>query len=127
MKERQRYLKDELAMCSGKTVFIGMRSSFFYVGPAEEAIADMDLLGIMSRCSTAIVSGKADAAMLKDGGRPDISCSLVKKAYPRSGSDDEFVIVVEGRDPGAFWTRDEYLSGRRKLVSILGCVNENAT
>ena len=59
---------------------------------------------------------------MKAVGRCDIGKRSVVRTYERdlSGNDDGLVTLVEGKEFGAFWTRDEYLDGRKALVDALG-------
>ena len=111
-------LMDVLARCHGKTVLIGVRSSFFFIGPCEEAISDIDLLGIMARCCVALVAHNDISRFLNPC---DIGQRKVLKTYVRNPdyAADEIVIVIEGREFGSFWTREEYLSGKCALESLM--------
>lgn len=113
-------LMEELAHQSGKTVLIGVRSSFFFIGPAEEAMSDIDLIGKMSQACVSLVSqNRIPKSMMKKMESSNIGERRVVRTYPRDSSDDEVVILIEGSEFGAFWTRDEYLSGRRALIDAL--------
>ena len=111
-------LRDELARHMGKTVFLGARSSFFYVGPCEEAISDLFLIGLMECSYTAIGHSNGSSRSrsrfrLKDrlvGERP------VVDVYDR---DDGVVILVEGGGFGTFWTRNEYLAGKDVFLKAI--------
>lgn len=114
-------LIEELNKEKGKTVLIGVRSSFFFIGPAEEAIEDLHLIGIMSHVCVALVSQRCMPRTMPDSVfEEDIGRRKVVKKYNRDISDDEVVILIDGNEFGAFWTRDEYLSGRRALIEALG-------
>lgn len=114
-------LSDELARHKGKTVFIGVRSSFFFIGPSEEASHDLVEIGLMARCCVPLSAHKDITRFLK---RPpeDIGRRKVLKTYVRNPDygDDEIVILVEGKEFGAFWTREEYLAGMRELSASMG-------
>ena len=117
-------LIDELAANSGKNVMIGVRSSFFFIGPAEEAIADMHIVGLMARfCLPFYSHKKVPFKVLKKASMSeDVGKRKVLRTYLRDpiGNDDDIVIIVEGNEFGAFWTRDEYLDGRKALIEALG-------
>ena len=112
---------DELAKHKGKTVLLGVRSSFFFVGPCEEALADMPLLGIMARCCVPLMAHKDVTKFLKHGLDDSIGKRKVIKSYDRYPEYrcDERVIIVDGREFGSFWARDEYLAGRKALVAAI--------
>lgn len=113
-------LIDELSRHKGKTVMLGVRSSFFFIGPSEEAIADIRIVGIMAHVCVAISMNKrpSKSAIAKV---EDIGKRRVVKTYVRNPDDggDEIVILVEGSEFGSFWSRDEYLAGRRALLSAM--------
>lgn len=115
-------LIEELNKQKGKTVLIGVRSSFFFIGPSEEAISDMKLIGIMAHVCVSLMSQRCiPKSMEKFIGSEDIGNRNVIKTYERDISDeDEVVILIDGNEFGAFWTRDEYLSGRQALIEALG-------
>ena len=117
-------LIDELAAQSGKNVLIGVRSSFFFIGPAEEAIADMHLVGLLARFCVAFASNKrvSKNSLRKAEMSEDIGKRKVLRTYVRdpAGNEDDVVIIVDGKEFGAFWTRDEYLDGRKALIEALG-------
>jgi len=117
-------LIDELARLKGKNVMIGVRSSFFFIGPAEEAVTDIHLAGLMARFCVALAAGKriSPNALRKAATAEDLGKRKVIRSYVRdpAGGDGDVVILVEGREFGAFWTRDEYLDGRRALIEALG-------
>jgi len=117
-------LIDELAKHNGKTVLLGVRSSFFFIGPCEEAQRDMRLIGLMARVCVAIAAHKklSVAVLTKLRNAPgDIGERRVVRAYVRNPDlgGDEIVILVEGKEFGSFWTRDEYLAGRQTLQDAL--------
>lgn len=116
MNITQRTLHDELAKHTGKTVFLGARSSFFYIGPCEEAISDLFLIGLMECSYAAIgrIARNSDGNAQKPRARFKIKDALVgdrhvTEIYNRG---DGVVILVEGGGFGAFWTRNEYLAGK---------------
>lgn len=116
MKRSGRTLLSELAKCAGKTVCIGSRSSFFFIGPAEEAMEDMPILGAIARFCVALLAHKhvklpKNLAMGGMGGR-----KVLKKYYRDTAEGKEAVIIVEGSEMGAFWTRGEYLAGKKLLL-----------
>ena len=112
-------LVDELRRQKGKTVMLGVRSSFFFIGPSEEALEDIDAIGIMARACVSLAANKS----VRHVSRQDIGCRKVVKTYVRSlatlDSPEEVVILIEGNEFGAFWTRDEYLSGRKALEASI--------
>lgn len=117
-------LIDELAKHNGKTVLLGVRSSFFFIGPCEEAQRDMRLIGLMARVCVAIAAHKklSVAVLTKLRNAPgDIGERRVVKTYVRNPDlgRDEIVILIEGKEFGSFWTRDEYLAGRQTLQDAL--------
>lgn len=112
-------LVDELRRHKGKTVMLGVRSSFFFIGPSEEALEDIDAIGIMAKACVSLAANKS----VRHVSRQDIGCRKVVKTYVRSqatlDSPEEVVILIEGNEFGAFWTRDEYLSGRKALEASI--------
>lgn len=116
----QTCLVDELRKHIGKTVCIGVRSSFFFIGPADEAIKDIRLLGMMSKLCVAIASRRSiGRKALKSAVSSDIGERIVQRVYNRNPNNDEKVIIVEGGEFGAFWNREEYIAGRKVLVGAL--------
>lgn len=117
-------LIDELAKHNGKTVLLGVRSSFFFIGPCEEAQRDMRLIGLMARVCVAIAAHKklSVAVLTKLRNAPgDIGERRVVRTYVRNPDlgGNEIVILIEGKEFGSFWTRDEYLAGRQTLQDAL--------
>jgi len=117
-------LIDELSRHNGKTVLLGVRSSFFFIGPCEEAQRDMRLIGLMARVCVAIAAHKklSVAVLTKLRNAPgDIGERRVVRTYVRNPDlgGDEIVILIEGKEFGSFWTRDEYLAGRQTLQDAL--------
>lgn len=112
-------LIDELRRHKGKTVMLGVRSSFFFIGPSEEALEDIEAVGIMAKACVSIAANK----VVRHIERHDIGCRKVVKTYVRNqatlDSPEEVVILIEGSEFGAFWTRDEYLSGRKALEASI--------
>ena len=121
MRKVKRCLLDELALHKGKTVMIGARSSFFFIGPSEEAISDIETLGLMNKYCVTLYNHKKlpKSAALERGsevGNRDVRDVFAPISAPRSES---VVILVSGKEFGMFWTRDEYLSGRKALLEEL--------
>lgn len=110
----------ELARHTGKIVFLGVKSSFFFVGPCEEALRDISFLDAMERSYAAFMGRKTGFGQKgSSGGR--IADRKVRKVYPRdSGRPREVVILLEGGGFGMFWTRREYLAGRIVLRKAIG-------
>ena len=117
-------LIDELAAHIGKNVMIGVRSSFFFIGPAEEAISDIHIVGLLAKFCIAFSAHKrvSKRALRKAEISEDVGMRKVVRTYVRDpiGIDDDVVIIVEGKEFGAFWTREEYLDGRKALIEALG-------
>ena len=115
----QRTLIEELSRHKGKTVMLGVRSSFFFIGPSEEALEDIDAVGIMAKACISLAANKS----VRHVSRQDIGRRKVVKTYVRNHatkeSPEEMVILIEGDAFGAFWTRDEYLSGRKALEASI--------
>lgn len=111
---------DELRRQKGKTVMLGVRSSFFFIGPSEEALVDIEAVGMMAKACVSLAANKG----LRRVERTDIGSRKVVRTYVRSHatleSPEEVVILIEGSEFGAFWTRDEYLSGRKALEASIG-------
>ena len=117
-------LIDELPKYNGKTVLLGVRSSFFFIGPCEEAQRDMRLIGLMARVCVAVAAHKklSVAVLTKLRNAPgDIGERRVVRTYVRNPDlgGDEIVILIEGKEFGSFWTREEYLAGRQTLQDAL--------
>ncbi len=121
MGDCSRCLRDELAVNIGKTVMLGVRSSFFFIGPAEEALRELKTAGMMVGLCVALSSHKRiTRQMIDKASADDIGSRRVVKTYARSGEDDDdVVIIIEGKEFGSFWTREEYLAARHDLASIL--------
>ena len=117
-------LSEELARHHGKTVYIGSRSSFFYVGPAEEASASLGFISLMMR-RIALITGmgtsKPRSRRFKIG--PDDGEKLgrrkVLRVYDHDMCGEGICIIIEGREFGMFWTRSEYLAQKKLLVKTL--------
>ena len=122
-KDRDRTLISELAKYKGRNVYIGARSSFFFIGPSEEALSDLPLLSAMLR-HIALVSRRMGVAKRlhgkidKEEGRR-LGCRKVIKSYEHDMFGSGVVILIEGDEFGMFWTRGEYLSERKRLLSYL--------
>ena len=122
----QRTLIEELSRHKGKTVMLGVRSSFFFIGPSEEALADIEVVGMMAKACVSLVSNKG----VKHVEHVDIGSRKVVKSYVRNeatlDSAEEVVILVEGSEFGAFWTRDEYLAGKRMMEASIRSVGASS-
>lgn len=117
-----RCLRDELGRQKDRTVLLGTRSSFFFIGPASEALADLTLVGQMAKlCVTLAARRPVTAAALRRA-TCDIGQRTIVRQYVRDAAcdGDETVILVEGNEFGAFWTREEYLAGKQSLLAALG-------
>ena len=115
---KTRTLAQELPLHRGETVWIGIRSSFQYVGPAEEAISDLDVIDAMRVYFSEQMGEKVGFAKIgkSDLGVP-IGTRMVKKVYPRGDAGTGTIIIVEGREFGWFWSREEYLKGKKKYLA----------
>lgn len=114
-------LKDELAKHIGKTVYIGARSSFFFIGPAEEALSSMAFLVLMMRRIALMTSKKVSSRRLKlamDNGEK-LAQRLVKQVYDHDMCGGGTCIIIDGKEFGMFWTREEYLVQKKALMSAL--------
>ena len=103
-------------------MLLGTRSSFFFIGPASEALADLTLVGQMSKlCVTLAARRPVTAAALRRA-TCDIGQRTIVRQYVRDAACDvdETVILVDGKEFGAFWTREEYLAGKQSLLAALG-------
>lgn len=122
--ESKRSLKEELAAHSGKVVLLGARSSFFFIGPAEEAMADWHLLSQMVKLCGPLAAHK-DVTGLLPVDMDDVGERRVVKSYVRDEDycKDQVVIIVEGRELGAFWSREEYLAGKDALLAAMAAKN----
>ncbi len=122
MHMRKRCLIDELSANKGNTVFLGVRSSFFYIGSAEEAINDIQVVGLMAKFCVPLTSGKEVSDKIAATSGHDIAGRHVLNSYNRESPDGqrEVVIIIDGKEYGAFWTRAEYLAGRQMLIDALG-------
>lgn len=122
-------LIEELAKHKGKTVYLGVKSSFFFVGPCEEAIRDISFLDIVERSYAAFICRKTGFAQRGPSSSDEKSVAdrRVVKVYPRdSGEKGEVVILLEGRGFGMFWTRREYLAGRDVLQKAIDSASKTA-
>lgn len=118
-----RTLANELAKCRGRNVYIGARSSFFFIGPSEEALAELPFISAMLR-HIAIVSRRLGSSRhprikVDEGGGRRLGDRRVLKAYEHDALGSGMVILIEGKEFGMFWTRDEYLSERKRLLEHL--------
>lgn len=113
-----RVLKDELPLHKGETVFIGVRSSFFFIGPTEEAMESLDMLDGLERAYAEYLGGRIGfARTAKADFEKHIGDRKVLKVYPReSGERHEAIVIVEGKEFGGFWSREEYLAGRDRYL-----------
>ena len=115
-------LKDELAKHIGETVYIGARSSFFFIGPAEEALASLAFLVLMMRriafLSTRkhVVNRRLKSAQ-EDGVK--LGERKVKKVYNHDMANSGVVVIIEGKEFGMFWTRGEYLLQKKLLIEAI--------
>ena len=112
-----RCLRDELGRQKDRTVLLGTRSSFFFIGPASEALADLTFVGQMAKlCVTLSTRRPVTAAALRRA-TCDIGQRTIVRQYVRDAvcGGDETVILVSGNEFGAFWTREEYLVGKEAL------------
>lgn len=115
-----RTLAKELAKYKGRNVYIGARSSFFFIGPSEEALAELPFISTMLR-HIASVSRRMGASRHKhiklnaEEGRK-LGRRKVLKAYEHDMYGGGMVIIIEGKEFGMFWTREEYLAERKKLL-----------
>ena len=137
-------LADELARQSGKTVYIGARSSFFFIGPADEAASDLLTVCAMLRRIASMRSANSSAASRPPSRAPSkkrgkicaddadrLGKRRVLSVYDhdigsgipgnpgRSGGSGGVVIIIEGREFGMFWSREEYLAERAKLPPVV--------
>jgi len=114
MGNEETMLIEELAKHNGENVFIGARSSFFFIGPADEAINELHVLSAMLKH---ITSPKARISLDSGEGRK-LGRRKVITTYTHEMGDGT-VILVEGKEFGAFWTRNEYLGERNKLLKSI--------
>lgn len=100
-------------------MLLGTRSSFFFIGPASEALADMTLVGQMAKLCVTLASKRQVTADALRRATCDIGQRTVVRQYVRDAvcGVDETVILVAGNEFGAFWTREEYLVGKEALRS----------
>lgn len=129
MVDKRTRLVDELAKHRGKTVFLGVKSSFFFVGPCEEALSDLKFLDILERSYAAFMGRKIGFAQANVTGmsrEPCIAERRVVSVYKRdSGRKGEVVILLEGKGFGMFWTRSEYCAGRDVLLKALDMASKS--
>lgn len=107
-------LKDELAKHVGDTVYIGARSSFFFIGPAEEALSSLPLICLLLRKKEDVARYLKSAQ--KDGNK--LGSRKVKKVYDHE-IDKGKTIIIEGKEFGMFWTRQEYLGQKMALEAFI--------
>ena len=92
-------------------MLLGTRSSFFFIGPASEAVTDIRIVSLMAKlCITIAAKRTVTPAAIKRA-----TCDIGRRKIIR-----ETVILVEGNEFGAFWTREEYLFGKQSLLAALG-------
>ena len=115
-------LVDELAKHKGKTVYIGARSSFFFIGPAEEALSELPFLVLMMHRIALLAShkrvvGKKLKSVNEEGVK--LGQRAVKDVYGHDVANDGIVIIIEGKEFGMFWTREEYLAQKKILLAAI--------
>ena len=122
-----RCLRDELGRQKDRTVLLGTRSSFFFIGPASEAVTDIRIVSLMAKLCVTIAAKRTVTPAAIKRATCDIGRRMIIREYVRDGScgNGETVILVEGNEFGAFWTREEYLAGKQSLLAALG--NAEAT
>lgn len=113
MKLNDTTLKQELAKHMGKTVYIGAKSSFVFIGPAGEALSSLPLLALMMQKG----SIKHRVKTMQDDGMK-LGNRKVKKVYDHD-KDGSKTIIIEGREFGMFWTRQECLVQKRALEDAI--------
>ena len=115
-EEDDKTLLSVLEKNKGVTVCIGAKSSFFFIGPADEAIRDLPIMGAI------IDSERALSGCRRRRGKSeprDLSCRRVVSTYYRDDKpNSELAIIVEGDEFGSVWTRAEYLSVRKNLGPV---------
>ena len=119
-----RTLKEELAAHPGRTIFLGARSSFFFIGPAEEAAADLPLIGSMLRFHAALAGRKATPAKIRKLNLSEDRLKLGERRVLRMydsyvHGDGGLVVIIEGTEFGTYWTRDEYLEAKDSFLKAL--------
>jgi hypothetical protein len=107
-------LKEELAKHIGETVFIGARSSFFFIGYAEEALSSLPLICLMLRKRENVARYLKCAQ--RDGEK--LGSRKVKKVYDHELGGGK-TIIIEGKEFGMFWTRQEYLGQKKALEELI--------
>ena len=116
-------LEEELAKHIGEIVFIGARSSFFFIGPAEEALSSLDFIALMMHRIACISRGLRvmhDSKPSRRRKKPKLDGQTlgkrkVLKVYPHDIYDGSTIIIIEGKEFGMFWSRDEYLVQKEAL------------
>ena len=115
-------LEDELASHGSETVYLGARSSFFFIGPADEAKENLSLISTMLRRIASLSRNASRRSRRwkiypedgrKLGRRKVISC------YKHDMCGGGTVIIIEGKEFGMFWTRLEYLAERERLLKTI--------
>lgn len=121
MRKVKRCLIDELALHSGKNVMIGAKSSFFYIGPSEEAISDIGTLSLLNKYCVAMYNQKRLPKSALNARIDDVGKREVVESFRRISAYDgcEVAIIIAGREFGVFWTRDEYLEGKKAILDEL--------
>lgn len=121
MRKVKRCLIDELALHSGKNVMIGAKSSFFYIGPSEEAISDISILSLLNKYCVAMYNQKRLPKSALNARIDDVGKREVVDSFSRISAYDgcDVAIIIAGREFGVFWTRDEYLAGKKALLDEL--------
>lgn len=118
-----RTLSKELAKYKGRNVYIGARSSFFFIGPSEEALAELPFISAMlhhiASVSRRMGASKRQRIKVNEEEGRRLGCRKVLKAYEHDMCGSGVVILIEGKEFGMFWTRDEYLSERKKLLEYV--------
>ena len=124
--ENRRTLEEELASHGSETVFIGARSSFFFIGPADEAREDLSLISAMLRriASLSRKKSKTSASRRKrwrlgDFDGEKLGRRKVIETYKHDMCGGGKVILIEGKEFGMFWTRHEYLAERERLLKTI--------
>lgn len=116
MNGKSTKLIDELDKHRGKTVFLGVKSSFFFIGPCDEALSEMAFIDILERSYAAYIGrqiGFAKSGLTGRHSELSIAERDVISTYDRdSGRMGEVVIILDGEEFGMFWTRNEYLVGK---------------
>jgi hypothetical protein len=107
-------LKQELAKHIGETVYIGARSSFFFIGPAEEALSSLPLIVLLLRKREDVARYLKSAQRYGD----ELGSRKVKKVYDHDIHGCK-TIIIDGKEFGLFWTRKEYLAQKTALEALI--------